>query len=130
MFRGVLEAEGWSSRALVNWGRAMTGRAALAGPGEAAEKLYNAAIDKFEAVLSEEPGLAVAQYRCALAMRGLAAALPKSRRREASTTLQDAANYLQDVAEGRGTGGDSALSAAAAKALVEVREQMELARLA
>lgn len=46
MFRAVLEAEGWSSRALINWGKAMTGRAALAGGGEAAEKLYNAAIDK------------------------------------------------------------------------------------
>lgn len=63
MFRGVLEADGWSSRALVNWGKAMTGRAALAVQPEAAEKLYNAAIDKFEAVLAEEPGLAVAQYR-------------------------------------------------------------------
>lgn len=63
MFRGVLEADGWSSRALINWGKAMTGRAQLAGQGEAAEKLYNAAIDKFEAVLAEEPGLSVAQYR-------------------------------------------------------------------
>jgi hypothetical protein len=35
----------------------------------AAVKLYNAAIDKYEAVLEEEPGLLVAQYRCALAMQ-------------------------------------------------------------
>jgi len=128
MFRAVLEADGWSSRALINWGKAMTGRAQLAGQSEAAEKLYNAAIDKFEAVLSEEPGLAVAQYRCALAMRGLAGALPAQRGREVTALLQDAANYLGDVvgATGGGRGArDEGLRAAARRALAEVKQLME-----
>jgi hypothetical protein len=128
MFRAVLEADGWSSRALINWGKAMTGRAELAGQGEAAEKLYNAAIDKFEAVLSEEPGLAVAQYRCALAMRGLAAVLPAPRAREAGTLLRDAVNYLTDAVAAAG-GRDEGLRAAAATALVEVKQQMEVSGL-
>ena len=63
MFRGVLEVEGWSSRALVNWGKAMTARAELARDREAAVKLYAAAIDKFEAVLEEEEDDGVAKYR-------------------------------------------------------------------
>lgn len=69
-FRGVLEVEGWSSRALVNWGKALTGRAELAaergagrGEGGGAVKLYTAAITKFEAVLEEEPDNLVAKYR-------------------------------------------------------------------
>ena len=143
MFRGVLEADGWSSRALINWGRAMTGRAALAGGGEAAEKLYGAAIDKFEAVLAEEPGLPVAQYRCALAMRGLAATLAANASaaaggggraappREATTLLQDAGNYLRDVVAASAPGGaavDEGLRAAAAAALAEVEAELEVAR--
>jgi hypothetical protein len=138
MFRGVLEAEGWSSRALINWGKAMTGRAQLAVQPEAAEKLYNAAIDKFEAVLAEEPGLAVAQYRCALAMRGLAGVVAGgasgaggARAREAVTLLQDAANYLGDAAAAAApgqAGADDGLRAAVAAALSEVRREMELQR--
>lgn len=80
-----MELNGWSSRALVNWGRAMCVRAELAydadtaaavqsglpdwqqqqqrgggGSGSAsgtgiAEQLYQKAIDKFEAVLEAEP---------------------------------------------------------------------------
>jgi hypothetical protein len=56
MFRSVLELEGWSSRALVNWGRAMCIRAQLTSDRSLAQKLYRAALDKFEAVLEEEPG--------------------------------------------------------------------------
>lgn len=57
MFKSVLEQEGWSSRALVNWGRAMCLRAELSsGQKEVVQKLYRAALDKFEAVLEEEPG--------------------------------------------------------------------------
>lgn len=63
MFRAVLEQEGWSSRALVNWGKAMVGRAELARDGDAAERLYGAAIDKYEAVLEEEPDSVVTKYR-------------------------------------------------------------------
>ncbi len=44
----------------------MTERAQLAELPEAVEKLYSAAIDKFEAVLEEEPGMMAAQYRCGL----------------------------------------------------------------
>lgn len=77
----VMELNGWSSRALVNWGRAMCVRAELAydadtaaaaqsnlpawqqqqqqGRGRGgtgiAEQLYQKAIDKFEAVLEAEP---------------------------------------------------------------------------
>jgi hypothetical protein len=40
MFRAVLEQEGWSSRALVNWGCALTQRAELAQQADAVEKLY------------------------------------------------------------------------------------------
>lgn len=56
-------------RALVNWGKALVGRAELAADRGAASKLYNAAIDKFEAVLEEDPEMLVAKYRCALAMQ-------------------------------------------------------------
>jgi len=45
------------------------GRAELAVERVAASKLYNAAIDKFEAVLEEDPEMLVAKYRCALAMQ-------------------------------------------------------------
>ena len=63
MFRKVLEIEGWSNRALVNWGRAMCLRAEIAVNSQAAAKLYRAAIDKFEAV-SEEDGTAIlAKFR-------------------------------------------------------------------
>ncbi len=51
------QVEGWSNRALVNWGRAMCIRAELsASQPEVVQKLYRAALDKFEAVLEEEPG--------------------------------------------------------------------------
>jgi hypothetical protein len=53
----------------VNWGKALVGRAELAADQNAAVKLYNAAIDKFEAVLEEDPDMLVAKYRCALAMQ-------------------------------------------------------------
>jgi hypothetical protein len=53
----------------VNWGKALVGRAELAADRRAASKLYNAAIDKFEAVLEEDPEMLVATYRCALAMQ-------------------------------------------------------------
>jgi hypothetical protein len=53
----------------VNWGKALVGRAELAADRVAATKLYNAAIDKFEAVLEEDPEMLVAKYRCALAMQ-------------------------------------------------------------
>lgn len=111
MFRRVLEVEDWSSRALVNWGRAMAIRAELAEAPEVAEKLYEAAIKKFDAVLREEeaneandPKAAVsmvtAKYRCALAMKALAAlkaASPGGRPREVAQLLQDAVGYLEDV---------------------------------
>lgn len=45
------------------------GRAELAAERVASSKLYNAAIDKFEAVLEEDPDMLVAKYRCALAMQ-------------------------------------------------------------
>eukprot|EP00198_Chlamydomonas_reinhardtii_P004308 XP_001693644.1 predicted protein [Chlamydomonas reinhardtii] len=47
MFMKVLEMEGWSSRALVNWGRAL---------------LYTSAINKFEGVLEGEPDMIPAKY--------------------------------------------------------------------
>ncbi len=59
----MLEGEGWSSRALVNWGRAMCLRAEMADSPVLVEKLYQAAIDKFEAVLEEEPGMVPAKFR-------------------------------------------------------------------
>jgi hypothetical protein len=52
----VVENEGWSSRALVNWGRALCIRAELSTQADVIEKLYRAALDKFEAVLEQEPG--------------------------------------------------------------------------
>lgn len=58
-----------NTRALVNWGKALVGRAELASDRTAGRKLYNAAIDKFEAVLEEDPDMLVAKYRCALAMQ-------------------------------------------------------------
>jgi hypothetical protein len=63
LFKRVLEGEGWSSRALVNWGRAMCLRAEMADSPALVEKLYQAAIDKFEAVLEEEPGMVPAKFR-------------------------------------------------------------------
>ena len=71
----VLEMEGWSSRALVNWGRALVLRADLLAaapealaPGSAAAaavaQLYTSAINKFEGVLEGEPDMIPAKYRC------------------------------------------------------------------
>lgn len=134
IFRRVLEVDGWSSRALVNWGKAMVARAELALDTEAATKLYNAAIDKFEAVLEEDPGLVVAKYRCALAMQGLAGLDPSAAHgdgqgsRQQLILLQDATRYLSDVASG--AGGDDSLTAAAAAALLQVQQQLDMAKLA
>eukprot|EP00775_Hariotina_reticulata_P004825 gene4825-5073_t len=152
IFRRVLEIDGWSSRALVNWGKAMVGRAELAAEQTAAVKLYNAAIDKFEAVLEEDPGMVVARYRCALAMLGLAAVLgtqtagsdmssggsgvdkasaagegPGSQRK-LLTLLSDAAAYLSDVVA-MGAGGDAGLGEAAGAALRQVQQRIELVKL-
>lgn len=74
MFKSVLEVDVWSSRALVNWGRAMCLRAELSwGQREVVQKLYRAALDKFEAVLEEEPGtyIRVCVCVCALACLSL-----------------------------------------------------------
>jgi hypothetical protein len=136
----VLEVDGWSSRALVNWGKALVGRAELSVDATAATKLYNAAIDKFEAVLEEDPGLLVAKYRCALAMQGLAglkgsagggsAAGVSSGSRQRMTLLGDAGRYLSDViAAAAGPGGDEGLRDAAAVALKQVQEQVEVSKL-
>ncbi len=62
----------------MNWGKALVGRAELAADRVAAAKLYNAAIDKFEAVLEEDPEMLVAKYRCALAMQVNCFSLPGS----------------------------------------------------
>ena len=81
----VVEMEGWSSRALVNWGRALCIRADLMLTAEQEQQqqqggysgggasptmsvvaqLYTSAINKFEAVLEGEPGMMPAKYRCA-----------------------------------------------------------------
>uniref|UniRef100_A0A383VRZ9 Uncharacterized protein n=1 Tax=Tetradesmus obliquus TaxID=3088 RepID=A0A383VRZ9_TETOB len=144
IFRRVLEVDGWSSRALVNWGKALVGRAELAIDASAATKLYNAAIDKFEAVLEEDPELVVAKYRCALAMQGLAglslnpavgggnlaAAGGSSSSRQRLVLLGDAGRYLADVVAAAGApGGDEGLRDAAAAALRQVTEQLELSKL-
>jgi hypothetical protein len=146
----VLEVDGWSSRALVNWGKALVGRAELAVDVTAATKLYNAAIDKFEAVLEEDPGLVVAKYRCALAMQGLAglkgsaggasaaaaaagvsgSSSNSSSGRQRLVLFGDAGRYLSDVvAAAGGPGGDEGLRDAAAVALKQVQEQIELSKL-
>jgi len=147
----VLELDGWSSRALVNWGKAMVGRAELAAEQRAAVKLYNAAIDKFEAVLEEDPSMVVARYRCALAMLGLAAVLgtraagsDMSRsgdgaaggaagesigsQRQLLTLLGDAAAYLSDVVTSD-AGGDPGLREAAEAALRQAQQKIEMAKL-
>jgi hypothetical protein len=141
IFRRVLEVDGWSSRALVNWGKALVGRAELALDVTAATKLYNAAIDKFEAVLEEDPGLVVAKYRCALAMQGLAGlqnpaaaggggSAAGSSGRQRLVLLGDAGRYLADVvAAAGGPGGDEGLRDAAALSLRQVQEQLELVKL-
>ena len=49
----------------MNWGRAMCLRAELADSDELAVQLYNSALDKFEAVLEEEPDMILAKYRSA-----------------------------------------------------------------
>jgi hypothetical protein len=137
--------DGWSSRALVNWGKALVGRAELSVDATAATKLYNAAIDKFEAVLEEDPGLLVAKYRCALAMQGLAGLKGSagggsaagvssgsscSGSRQRMTLLGDAGRYLSDViAAAGGPGGDEGLRDAAAVALKQVQEQIEVSKL-
>eukprot|EP00879_Flechtneria_rotunda_P007727 GHRR01008100.1.p1 GENE.GHRR01008100.1~~GHRR01008100.1.p1 ORF type:complete len:494 (+),score=215.03 GHRR01008100.1:203-1483(+) len=141
IFRRVLEVDGWSSRALVNWGKAMVGRAELAVDQQAAKKLYNAAIDKYEAVLEEEPGMVVAKYRCALAMQGLAnlsilvsasagsaGGSNGTSVRQRVTLLNDAVAYLSDVVS-VDAGGDVGLRAAAAAALRQLQEQLEQAQL-
>ncbi|GFR52203.1 hypothetical protein Agub_g14743, partial [Astrephomene gubernaculifera] len=126
MFMKVLEMEGWSSRALVNWGRALVIRADLlaaspegmaasaavvaggggAGGGlgssssspvlAAVAQLYTSAINKFEGVLEGEPDMVPAKYRCALAMAGLSRTKPPASR-ESLALLSDAINYLRDV---------------------------------
>lgn len=136
IFRRVLEVDGWSSRALVNWGKAMVGRAELAVEQSAAIKLYNAAIDKYEAVLEEDPGLVVAKYRCALAMQGLAGLNPSAKAggadgqgpRQQLVLLSDAASYLSDIVSS-GAGGDDGLRDAAAAALRQVQQQVEMLKL-
>ena len=47
----------------VNWGRAMCIRAELADSQDVAVQLYGSALDKFEAVLEEDPSMAMAKYR-------------------------------------------------------------------
>ena len=47
----------------VNWGRAMCLRAELAQSDDLAGQLYTSALDKFEAVLEEDPQMVMAKYR-------------------------------------------------------------------
>lgn len=67
-----MELEGWSSRALVNWGRALCIRADLLASGpeggspaalQLVGQLYTSAINKFEGVLEGEPDMIPAKYR-------------------------------------------------------------------
>ncbi|KAG2443420.1 hypothetical protein HXX76_001778 [Chlamydomonas incerta] len=137
MFMKVLEMEGWSSRALVNWGRALVLRADLlaaapegAAPGSAAAaavaQLYTSAINKFEGVLEGEPDMVPAKYRCALAMAGLSRTRPAASR-EALTLLADAINYLRDVLASPSPDAE-ALRGAAAAALASMEQQLFAAR--
>jgi hypothetical protein len=134
----------------------MVGRAEVAPDQRAAVKLYNAAIDKFEAVLEEDPGLVIARYRCALAMLGLAAVLGTTAassssmnqsgdvgggrrsaaaeegsgsQRQLLTLLGDSAAYLSDVVAAAGAGGDLGLREAAEGALRQAQQRIEMARL-
>eukprot|EP00798_Chlamydomonas_sp_ICE-L_P015825 gene15825-21948_t len=122
MFKRVLEVEGWSSRALVNWGRAMCMRAELADSSDLAAQLFGSALDKFEAVLEEEPDMTTAKYRAALAMVGLARCRPDRTREviinpEASSLAPGARDLLvqcdvmlQDVQMSLSTGGPRPVS--------------------
>lgn len=80
------------------------------------------AIDKFEAVLEEEPGMVPAMYRSARAMQGLAAC-SSTPARQASTLLVDAANYLRDVMSSEAPDA-AGLKPAAAEALDDCQRQM------
>lgn len=139
MFTKVLEMEGWSSRALVNWGRALCIRADLLLAADGADingagvgglgvvsQLYTSAINKFEAVLEGEPGMTPAKYRCALAMAGLARTKPPGSR-DALQLLADAVNYLRDVLSS-GAPDAEALRPAAAAALQQCEGAIMAAR--
>ncbi|KAJ9505733.1 hypothetical protein QJQ45_029267 [Haematococcus lacustris] len=120
MFRQVLELEEWSSRALVNWGRALCIRAELAQEPGMAAKLYQAALSKFEAVLEEDPGMVTARYRAALAMAGLA---ESSNAQDALLLLQNAAIYLQQVIGSTGPEAEG-LRPSATTALANCRQAL------
>ncbi|GAX74132.1 hypothetical protein CEUSTIGMA_g1581.t1 [Chlamydomonas eustigma] len=111
MFKKVLELEGWSSRALVNWGRAMALRAELAEDADLATQLYNSALDKFEAVLEEDPNMVTAKYRAAMTMLAMTGRefYPI---RQAAALLRDASLYFRDVAAAAGPDADAVRDAA------------------
>jgi len=119
MFKRVLELEGWSSRALVNWGRALCIRAELVEARPTATQLYRAALDKFEAVLEEDPGMVTARYRAALAMMGLSRCQPEGSR-DALRLLADAAAYLREVLADNTNPDAAALREASAAALQRI----------
>ncbi len=123
MFKKVLELEGgWSSRGLVNWGRAMCLRAELADSNELAAQLYNSALDKFEAVLEEDPGMVTAKYRAAVAMQAIAARglMPAPR---SAAMLREASNYFRAVAETSGPDAE-ALREASRESLLDCEEML------
>ncbi|GLC43027.1 hypothetical protein PLESTM_001414800 [Pleodorina starrii] len=139
MFLRVLEQEGWSSRALVNWGRALVIRADLLAatpdgltPGgptlPVVAQLYTSAIDKFEGVLEGEPDMVPAKYRCALAMAGMSRTKPPGSR-ERLTLLADAINYLRDVMVSPSPDAE-ALRPSAAAALQQYETQLMAQRAA
>ncbi|GLI71314.1 hypothetical protein VaNZ11_016472 [Volvox africanus] len=139
MFLKVLEMDGWSSRALVNWGRALVIRADLLAatpdglkPGSptlpVVAQLYISAIGKFEGVLEGEPDMMPAKYRCALAMGGMSRTKPGGSR-ERLTLLADAINYLRDVIASQSPDAE-ALRSSAVAALQRYETQLMAERAA
>ncbi|GIL62532.1 hypothetical protein Vafri_16747 [Volvox africanus] len=139
MFLKVLEMDGWSSRALVNWGRALVIRADLLAatpdglkPGSPTlpivAQLYTSAIGKFEGVLEGEPDMMPAKYRCALAMGGMSRTKAAGSR-ERMTLLADAINYLRDVVASQSPDAE-ALRSSAVAALQQYDTQLMAERAA
>mmetsp|Transcript_11041 Transcript_11041/g.31210 ORF Transcript_11041/g.31210 Transcript_11041/m.31210 type:complete len:700 (-) Transcript_11041:218-2317(-) len=95
-FKAVLDATGRDERALCNWAAALVARAGLVegAKPEAAAELYNLAVDKYEAVLSQNPHQVHSLKNCGIALRCLACCTGPENP-ETVETLEDALYNLE-----------------------------------
>lgn len=117
-FRRVLELDPSDARALHHWGKALCLRGDLEMSTEAAERLYEAACQKFEAALERQPAMIPAVRGLGLAMRSWGFC-KSAEDPEGLALLQDAASCLEEVVRSQPSDVD------AQEALTDCQEELK-----